>query len=113
MIDGYRFGSMDIGGTTYQADLKIIGPQVIPNWWRKEGHKVYVEDILDLLKAQPSVLVIGRGSPGLMKPSDEVRRACQDKGIELIDEPTQEAVRIFNDLVKAGKKVAAAFHLTC
>lgn len=113
MIDGYRFGSMDIAGTTYQADLKIIGPQVIPHWWRKEGHKVYVEDILDILNAQPSVLVIGRGSPGLMKPSNEVRRVCQVKGIELIDEPTEEAVRIFNDLVKAGKKVAGAFHLTC
>lgn len=113
MIDGYRFGSMDIAGTTYQADLKIIGQQVIPHWWRKEGHKVFVEDILDILEAQPSVLVIGCGSPGMMKPSNEVRRVCADKGIELIHEPTEAAVRTFNALVKAGKKVAGAFHLTC
>ncbi len=113
MIDGYRFGSMEIAGTTYQADLKILRNQVIPHWWRKESHKVYVEDILDILEAQPSVLVIGRGSPGLMKPSNEVRRACQEKGIQLIDEPTEEAVRTFNDLVRAGKQVAGAFHLTC
>lgn len=113
MIDDYRFGSMEIGGTTYQADLKIVGGKVVPQWWRKEGHKVYVEDIQDILEVQPEVLVIGRGRPGLMKPSNDVRRLCAEKGIQLIDEPTEEAVRTFNAFTKAGKRVAGAFHLTC
>ncbi|WP_448382640.1 Mth938-like domain-containing protein [Desulfosoma sp.] len=113
MIGDYRFGSMEIAGTTYQADLKIVNGKVIPQWWRKEGHKVYVDDILDILEAQPAVLVVGRGKPGLMKPSNDVRRLCMEKGIQLIDEPTDDAVRTFNELAKAGKKVAGAFHLTC
>lgn len=113
MIDEYRFGSMEIDGRTYQADLKIVRGRVVPQWWRKEGHKVYVEDIQDILEAQPEVLVVGRGKPGMMKPSNDVRRLCADMGIQLIDEPTDDAVRTFNELIKAGKRVAGAFHLTC
>ncbi len=113
MINDYRFGSMEINGTTYQADLKIVRGRVVPQWWRKEGHKVYVEDIQDILEAQPEVLVVGRGKPGLMKPSNDVRTACRERNIELIEEPTDDAVRTFNELIKAGKKVAGAFHLTC
>ncbi|MBC7359189.1 MAG: hypothetical protein H5U10_11705 [Desulfacinum sp.] len=113
MIDGYRFGAMDIGGTTYQADLKIVRGQVVAHWWRREGHKVCVDDIRDILEARPKVLVIGRGKPGFMKPGSDVRRVCSEMGIRLVDEPTESAVRTFNELVASGEDAAAAFHLTC
>jgi len=33
--------------------------------------------------------------------------------VKVIAKPTSEAVKVFNKLVKEGKKVVGAFHLTC
>jgi hypothetical protein len=40
---------------------------------------------------------------------DEAKR----RGFEVIREMTPKAIRRYNDAVKAGKKVAGAFHVTC
>ncbi len=113
MIEGYRFGTMEVDGVAYRADLKIVRGKVVANWWRKEGHKVDVEDVLDILEASPKVLVIGRGQPGLMVPTERLRQSCSEKGIRLVEEPTEDAVKAYNELLRSGEDVAAAFHLTC
>ena len=113
MIEQYSFGSITIQGKQYSSDLKIINGQVYPDWWRKTGHSVDVDDVVDILSAKPDYLVIGSGSSGLMKVSDRLKRELVDRGIEIIVEPTSEAVGTFNRIYKDGKKVAAGFHLTC
>lgn len=113
MIEDYQFGSMTISGQTYQNDLKIIEGRVLANWWRKEGHSVELIDIDDVLANKPDLLIVGMGKPGRMQVADSLRPVLVEAKIELIEEPTAEAVHTFNRLYKSGKKVAAAFHLTC
>jgi hypothetical protein len=43
----------------------------------------------------------------------EVNGALKERGIKLIAQPTGEAYKTFNELLKAGKAVVGAFHLTC
>ncbi len=113
MIEDYRFGSMTVSGVRYQSDLKIIANRVAPDWWRQESHSVDVFDVEDILAVRPQFLVVGQGQPGRMQVTESLRVTLAAAGIQLIEEPTEVAIHIFNQLHAEGKRVAAAFHLTC
>ncbi len=113
MIEHYTFGSMTIKGKRYDSDLKIVQNKVIPNWWRKEGHKLFYEDIMDIIETQPEILIIGTGASGLMQVDLELKNYLKEKGISVIIRKTGEAASEFNRFYEEGKKVAGAFHLTC
>jgi len=113
MIEQYSFGSIIISEKRYTSDLKIINGAIIPNWWRKNGHSVDVNDVADILNAEPDYLIIGSGSSCLMKVTDRLRQHLVDIGVEVIVEPTFKAVEIFNQMYIDGKKVVGGFHLTC
>ena len=113
MIETYSFGSMTVMRQKYRNDLKIIGNQIIGDWWRREGHALYAEDIDDILYSAVEVLVVGTGAYGSMKVTEEATKAIKGRGINLLAVPTKEAVSIFNSLHARGKRVAGAFHLTC
>ena len=113
MIESYNFGSMTVMGQSHRNDLKIIDDKVVGNWWRREGHALYVQDIDDILYASVETLVVGTGAYGGMRVTEEAAQAIEGQGINLVAVPTKEAVSIFNTLHAQGKRVAGAFHLTC
>lgn len=114
MIDTYETGRwIRIEGRTYHSDVKIIGDEVRANWWRKSGHRLDRDDISDILENRPDVLVVGTGYAGMMRVPDTTREALESQGIRLQVEKTGSAVKVFNRLLKEGRKVAGAFHLTC
>ena len=112
-IDSYQFGKIVIDGTSYSSDCIILGGSVDSDWWRKQGHLLSPEDIETILKAGPSVLVVGCGASGIMKIADRTREVLQQHNIKLEALDTAKAVRKFNELSQAGVSVAAALHLTC
>ena len=113
MIESYSFGNMTIMGESHRNDLKIIDNQIVGNWWRREGHALYAEDIDDILYSSVEMLVVGTGAYGSMRVTEEAKKAMEGRGIKFVAVPTKEAVTIFNTLHGQGKRVAAAFHLTC
>lgn len=113
MIDSYSFGTITISGRRYSSDIKIINGQVYPDWWRKAGHSVDIDDVGDILDAKPDFIIIGSGSSGLMKLSDRLKQHLSECGIQVIIEPSGTATKIFNQMYTDGKNVAAYFHLTC
>ncbi|MFQ6050873.1 MAG: Mth938-like domain-containing protein [Candidatus Hydrothermarchaeota archaeon] len=112
MIDSYEFGKIIIKGRSYTRDVIILGDRILDNWWRKSGHQLSIEDLEEALSEKPDVLIVGTGHSGVMKVLPEVEDYLKNKGIELIKERTEKACKIFNDLSKS-KKVVAALHLTC
>jgi len=112
MIDSYDFGRIVIDGKRYNSDLIVFPDKVRDGWWRKEGHRLHVEDLKDVLEAKPEMLVVGTGYSGLMTVPPETRKYVESEGIELIAQKTTEACKTFNRLVKS-RKVVAALHLTC
>ena len=115
MIDSYEFGVIVIQGKKYTSDVIVFPEIVIDNWWRKEGHRLYVEDLGEIFEHQPKpeVLVVGTGYSGLVNVSPEVEKALKSNGIELVVQHTSEACQTFNKLLESNKRVAGAFHLTC
>ncbi|HEA47373.1 MAG TPA: hypothetical protein ENH97_03075 [bacterium] len=112
MIESYSFGSMVIDGKEYTSDLIIYPDHTQDSWWRKEGHRLDIEDIKEILEAKPEVLVVGTGASGLVEIPEETEKHIRSKGIRLIVQKSEEAYKTFNALSKS-KKVIGAFHLTC
>ncbi len=111
-IDSYDFGRIVIDGQTYISDVIVFANRVKGGWWRKEGHKLFAEDLNDVTKEKPQVLVVGTGYSGLMEIPRETVEYIKSQGMELIIETTGKAVSVFNMLSKS-KKVIAVLHLTC
>lgn len=109
----YQEGCINGNSLKFCRDLKIIGEKIIENWWRKQGHRVDAGDVTDILAVSPKILVVGMGYAGFMEVSDSLCFTLKNHNIQLIAEKTPEAVKKFNQLHSQGKRVAAAFHLTC
>jgi hypothetical protein len=101
-----------IDGRTYTSDVVVFTDRVISNWRRKQGHQLSIEDIDDVLRENPEILVVGTGSSGFMRVLPQTESRLKGEKIELIAAPTDEACRIFNDLMPA-RRVVACLHLTC
>ena len=113
MIDSYGFGRIVIDGKKYTSDVIIFPDRVMSGWWRKEGHRLHTNDLGEVLKEKGEMLIVGTGYFGLMKVPTETEKFMKGEGFELIIQPTREACETYNSLVKSGKKVIAALHLTC
>jgi hypothetical protein len=111
-IDSYEFGAIVIDGKIYRADLLIWPGRIKTDWWRREGHRLQLPDVMEALAAAPQVLVVGTGESGRMQLDPELVAYLKDQGIELIARPTREACRSLNELA-GQRRLAAALHLTC
>lgn len=112
MIESYNFGRITINGRRYSSDVIIFPDHVKDGWWRKDGHRLSLEDLKDVFEAEPEVLVIGTGYFALMEVPQDVKGYVKSKNIELVMESTRRAWQTYNRLCHY-KKVVAAFHLTC
>jgi hypothetical protein len=112
-ISEYEFGKIAIDDKTYTSDVIIAPEKVIDSWWRKEGHNLNIEDLDDIVKASPEILVIGTGYYGRMKIPEETKKYLEDHGIKVRLSKTSDAVTEFNELQKKCARIVAALHLTC
>ena len=113
IVEEYSFGRIRIAGREYFRDVIVFPDEVIKDWWRKEGHNLCMEDLREVLKRKPEIIVIGNGYAGVMRVPESVVEKLEGMGIQVIVRRTREAVEIYNRLAKEGKRVAAALHLTC
>lgn len=113
LVEEYKFGRIKVSGREYYSDIIIFPDEILSNWWRKEGHSLCLEDLEEVIKRKPKILIIGNGYSGVMRVPGSVIEELKRMGIEVIVKHTREAVKEYNRLAKAGEKVAAALHLTC
>lgn len=112
---GYRFGSIEIDGTTFDRDVVIDGGAIRTR--RKAPSKpyrtAYGHTPLSLDEDLPwgcRRLVIGTGAAGSLPVMEEVGDEARRRGIELVTVPTSEAIRI---LERGMDETNAVLHLTC
>ena len=116
MIKSYSFGHMEIGDDTYTADLIILpDATILPNWRRKQGHVLEVEDLQAVIPVKPDMIIVGTGAYDRMKMAPSLAKALLSMGIELNALATDAAVTLFNTTIARtpDKSVSACFHLTC
>ena len=112
-IEDYEFGRIRIDGKEYRNDVIVFPDHVSPEWWRKDGHSLAMEDLEEVVQYDPDLLIVGRGAYGIMQIPEETREALFKRNIQLIDEVTATAIQIFNNRNEKGEKAVGAFHLTC
>ena len=112
-IEQFSFGNITIDGEEYGNDLILIPPRVVSTWWRRQGHRLEVDDLGEVLAYHPDVLVVGGGVSNMMRVCPSAIGDMESAGIRVEILATPEAVGRFNELTQKGEKVAAALHLTC
>ena len=110
-LANYHFGRIEADGAVYTHDL-VVTPTEIRDWRRREGHRVYPEDLEPALAATPQTIVIGTGFSGLLKLTREAEEHLSGRRIELVAVRTGEAVEAYNEL-SPGRRTCALLHLTC
>ncbi|TNG01470.1 MAG: hypothetical protein EP297_02345 [Gammaproteobacteria bacterium] len=115
-INAYRFGHIEIEGSSYDSDVIITPDKVNHGWWRKQGHSLHRDDldeVDEVVKAKPEKLIVGTGYYGQMKIPEETRQYLAQHNINLISAKTADAVDQFNRLQQECANIVAALHLTC
>jgi hypothetical protein len=115
LIERYEFGLMVVSGRRYNMDLILYRNRVVDDrWWRREGHKLTIDDVKEALdKWKPKVLIVGTGYHGLMKVPVETMERLKSRNVSIIAANTEEACKIYNEKLRLNEEVMGVFHLTC
>lgn len=76
----------------------------------KKTHDLSMNPLRWLIESKPEVLIVSLGWSGVVKPRDEVL-ALERQGARFLR--NDEAIKLYNELKKAGRRVAIHFHSTC
>jgi hypothetical protein len=113
-IEDYSPGRVVVDGVELDRDVIVLPDRVLPNWWRRDGHSLVVEDLEEVLDELPQHLIVGCGYAGRLEPSPAVIEALGARGTQVEALRTEEAVARFGELEERNPAaVAAALHLTC
>jgi len=109
-IDAFEFGSITIDKKTYNHDVYIMPSGKIEE--REHSHEITKQQIMHVLKENPDIILIGKGTSGVAKLTEEAKKLLSENKVEFFEDNTYNIVKKFNDLAKK-KKVAAIIHTTC
>jgi hypothetical protein len=107
----YSFGEVTVDGERHTRDLIVLPHRVVPDWWRREGHSLAMEDFDDVIDELPDRLILGCGAHDRLRPPEAVLEELRARGVEVEACPTDEAVRRYGE--SDPGRTAAALHLTC
>ena len=110
-LEDYRFGHILVDGEEHTRDLIVLPGRVVPDWWRRDGHSLAMEDLDEVRDELPERLILGCGAQGQLRPDPAVIEALERQGIEVEALHTADAVRRYGE--SDERRTAAALHLTC
>ncbi|HIH97236.1 MAG TPA: hypothetical protein HA348_07165, partial [Thermoplasmata archaeon] len=81
---------------------------------RRGGYHTFLEaEVQTLIKKGTEVIVVGTGTSGCVEIDPSAEQLAKDKETEIVCDITPRAVEEYSRLTSKGKKVTAAFHVTC
>ena len=110
-IDGTSFGSITVDGKHYPHDVWVFADGSIRR--RDRDHEFTLDELDLLLEKKPEIVVVGTGQSGCVQIDEDAAREAGRRGIKIISEVTPNALKRYNEAVKAKRKVVGAFHVTC
>ena len=110
-LEDYSFGRLKVDGREHTRDLIVLPDRVVPDWWRRDGHSLAMEDLDEVLDELPPRLVLGVGADSRLRPDPAVIAELERRGVQVEGLPTDAAVRRYGELDE--RRTAAALHLTC
>jgi hypothetical protein len=113
-IENYSPGSVVVDGAEHRRDVIVLPERVVPDWWRRDGHSLVMEDLDEVADELTERLIVGCGYAGRLEPEPSVVEALAERGTRVEALRTDEAVTRFEELrARNPASVAAALHLTC
>jgi hypothetical protein len=116
-IDGTAFGSITIGGKTYEHDVVIRLDDGVVKRKKKLSKQVYgtshtvsEDEARFVYEKGCKELVFGTGQYGQAALSPEAAAFFKDKGCKVVAQPTPDAIETFN---ACKKPKVGLFHVTC
>lgn len=114
LISSTKFGSITIGNKKYENDVFVSYKDTV----KEEGgtasrHLISKKELALLLGDKPDVIVLGTGQEGCMKFSSDSSELARNRGIEIVESKTPDAIKKFNQLYASGRKVVGYMHVTC
>ena len=116
-IDHSEFGTITIDGETYPHDVVISLSGKVTKRKKKLSKKEYgtshiisKAEVKSIFEEGCNLLVVGAGQEGQASLSPEASEYLAKKGCAVVVQPTQEAIRRFNQLT--AKKIGL-IHVTC
>ncbi|NJF24466.1 Mth938-like domain-containing protein [Thermococcus sp. Bubb.Bath] len=111
------FGRILVDGKEYEHDI-VVYPSGKVERRKKEiskgkhgtSHKPDPEELRKYLREDFDVLIVGTGMYGELSLLPESKKLVEGK--EVVELPTGEAVRLFNELQRENR-VLGIFHVTC
>lgn len=117
-IDSTKFGEITIDDKKY-GQVLIIGDAVFERDEEKlrnlfdTTHQIGDWEIEQLLKGNPEIVIVGTGQNGVLQVEKIFLERLRKAGVEVVAAITPEAIRIYNEKTKQGKKVNTLIHTTC
>lgn len=112
-INSTEFGSITINNKKYSDDVMISYKESVKNVETEIRHLVSRKEFYLMLAEGPEIIVIGTGVEGGMQISSDVRELAKQRGIQILDLKSSEAIKKFNQLYESGKRVVAFIHTSC
>ena len=116
-VDSFSFGSIVVDGKKYGHDVLLFPDGSVKErkggFWKFGSHAIRKDEVEQLAKANPEVIIVGTGTSGGAKLTLDAESYLKETKLELLSLPSQEAVDRLNQLVGEGKRLAALIHITC
>ena len=120
LITRLSWGSVEVttGGQTFHFRDCKVWPGGTRDWnWRETGTEhspgIQPTDVQEVLEKGVEVIVLGRGVQNRLEVQAETEALLKARGIQVHIESTPQAVELYNDLARQGRKVGGLFHTTC
>ena len=115
-ISHLSWGRLEVDAIGAFKDAKLY-PGGAREWdWRETGTRhvpgIQPADVAELLEHGVEVVVLAKGVLERLQVCPETLALLRNKGIPAHVLPTEEAVRLYNELA-ADRKVGGLFHSTC
>ncbi len=116
-INSTSFGSITIGGKTFNHDILIRLNRQVEKRRKKlskklygTSHKISLEEAKYIYEKGAEKLIMGTGQTGYVELSKKAEKYFRKKDCKVKLLPTPKAIKIWN---KSKGRVIAMFHVTC
>jgi len=120
VITHISWGQMEVtaNGRAYRVKDCKVWPGGAKAWdWNLTGTRhqpgTQPADIQEILDQGIDVMILSRGMQLMLQTCPETEEMLRSRGIEYQIEETTQAVGIFNELTRQGRKAGGIFHSTC
>lgn len=120
LIAHFSWGHIEVvvGEQTHRFKDCKLWPEGAAAWdWNESGthHSPGIQpaDVMSILTPGVEVVILSRGVLSRLGVCPETEALLQARHLEYHMLPTPQAVALYNDLARQGKKTAGLFHSTC